>query len=280
MVEDIKEQSLIVRVDVETAGVWRAEQVASTLLAIDKIAARVGIASYISETCEAYDHVIRHMGMFGLLDKKPENWGKPKTPTDLEVRSGLASFISLMRNAGVNVKVTHLGVDFSFLVDDLSDILPVSSRAEIDRISMSSPGVWSLLLTGAIKSEGAFHFLEKIFDSIFYRESIKRKKAAEARLIESQAELNKANARKERARAKREEILAQQEKQSLILDYVVAVDSLILALRNCGFDNKQIYSVLRDRLMSDIDLLARHKSLGLINNIRVSISENTSDANL
>ena len=256
-----------VRVHVHTAGTWRAEQLAQTLLAIDRIATRVGIASYISQTCEAYDYVIRHMGMFGLMGKAPDEWEKPTTPTDVELRTDLAAFASTLRNVGVEVKVTHLGVHFLFLVEDLYELLPVSSRAEVEKIHMSSPGSWVLLLTGALKSEGAVTLLGKIFDSIFFRESTKRSKVAEARQKEAEADIAEAKARAENVSAHSHELSLRQQETDMFLDYAVAVDSLVSALRNAGFEHTQIQRIVQDRLTADIDLLARHKSMGLIESL-------------
>ena len=255
MAEETQETSYPVRIKVETGRNWRAEQLANTLLAIDRIAARVVIASYISETCEAYDHVIRHMGTFGLLGKGPESWEKPKLPTDLELRNDLAAFISSMRNVGVDVKITHLGVSYSFLVKDLSELLPVSCRAEVERISMSSPGGLDLLLNGSLKSEGAVRLLDKIYDSIFFRKEMKRERNAKV----CQAE----------AKARIDELAVHREECDLVLGIAVAVDSIVSALRNAGFDNGEIRKVVRDSLMADVDLLARHKSMGLIRELRL-----------
>ena len=57
------------RIRVRTAGVWRAEQVSSTLLAIDRICGRVALGSLLAETCEAYDWAIRSYGFLGFLGK-------------------------------------------------------------------------------------------------------------------------------------------------------------------------------------------------------------------
>ena len=279
MVEDIKEKSYPVRIKVKTGRNWRAEQLANTLLAIDRIAARVGIASYISETCEAYDHVIRHMGTFGLLGKGPESWEKPKSPTDLELRNDLAAFISAMRNVGVDVKVTHLGVSYSFLVEDLSELLPISCRAEIERISMSSPGDLDLSLN-ALKSEGAVRLLDKIYDSIFFRKQMKRERNAKVRQEEAKAEVDELAVDREKLAVDREKLAVHREECDLVLDIAVAVDSIVSALRNAGFDNSEIRKVVRDSLMADVDLLARHKSMGLIRDLTLQRLYEDSNANL
>lgn len=273
MVEETKETSYPVMIKVETGGNWRAEQLANTLLAIDRIAARIGIASYISETCEQYDHIIRHLGTFGLLGKEPEAWEKPKSPTDLELRNGLAAFISAMRNVGVDVKVTHLGVSYGFLVEDLSELLPLSCRAEIERIDISSPGKLALLLNGSLKSESAVRLLDKIFDSIFFHKEMKRERKAKARQAE-------AKARQEEAKAQADELAVHREECDLVLDIAVAVDSIVSALRNAGFDNSEIRKIVRDRLMADVDLLARHKSMGLIRDLTLQRLYRSSNADL
>lgn len=272
MTTELNAEPVLIRIAVETAAAWRVEQVADTLLALDRIVGRVGLASYISEVCESYDYVIRHMGTFGLLGEAPERWKEPTSPTDLELRSDLATFISTLRNVGVQVTVTPLGVGYKFLVDDLFDLLPYSSRAEVEHLKMNSPGSWSLL-SAALKSQGAFQLLEKIFDSIFYHGATRRQKAAQARAAEAQADIVEAEARKASVAADREELGLERDRNDFVLDYAVAIDSLTSSLRNAGFDNKQIQEVLRERLATDIDVLARHKSLGLVRNLTVRAIE-------
>ena len=257
-----------VRIQVQTGGIWRADQLARTLLAIDGISARGGVASYIAETCEAYDYVIKHLKMFGLLNQ-PKSWKKPKTPTDVEVRTKFAEFITVMRNVGVSARITQLGVKFQFQVDDLYDIVPTSGRAEIERISMSSPGEWLLLVSGALKSKSAVQLLDKIFDALFFKESTKRRKNAEARETEARARLIDAKAKETKARTDLIAVKVCREETRLLLDYTVAIDSLAASLRNAGFDNQGIQKVLRSRMEDDIQLLAVHKSLQLIKRIRV-----------
>jgi len=266
-----------IRIRLTTGGTWRAEQVARTLLAIDRIATRVGVASSISETCEAYDYVVRHMATFGLQGKLPAEWHEPKSPTEAELRTDLGVFASSLRNAGVELKISQLGVSFRFLVDDLYDLLPVSSRAEVEHIKMSSPGSWSLMLMGAIKSEGAARLLEKIFDSIFYPDATRRRAQAEASQAEAQAAEAHAKARSVELQATKEAFELRERQCSMVLDYAVAVDSLSLSLRNAGFDHNQIQKVVRDAITADLDLLARHKSLGLIESLtmeRIKVPQN------
>jgi len=280
MSEGKPSQPQSIRIHLTTAGTWRAEQVAQTLLAIDRIATRVGVASFISETCEAYDYVVRHMATFGLQGKLPAEWQEPKSPTDAELRSDLGLFASSLRNAGVELKISQLGVTFHFLVDDLYDLLPVSSRAEVEHIKMSSPGSWSLLLAGAIKSEGAARLLEKIFDSIFYRDATRRRAQAEASQAEAEATEAHAKARSAEVRVAKEALALRDRQCSMILDYAVAIDSLALSLRNAGFDHNQVQKVVRDAITADLDLLARHKSLGLIESLTMERIKEPKNANL
>jgi len=257
-----------IRIQVETAGIWRAEQVARTLLAIDGLASRVGMASYIAESCEAYDWAITSLGMFGLLER-PEKWKKPKSPSDLELRNGLGAFVSLMRNAGVSVDISRLGVRFSFLVDDVYDLVPVSARAEVEAIKMASPGSWSLLIPSALKSPAAVRLVEKLFDALFFHGAARRRSYAEARHAEAEAKHAEAKAKEAGAKASLAVVKARREEARLLLDYAVALDSLLAGLRNAGFDNNQIERVLNGRISDDMKLLGLHKSLGLITGLTV-----------
>ena len=257
----------IIRVHVRTAGTWRAEQVAQTLLAIDRIATRVGIATDIYETCETFDYVIRHMATFGLQGKLPAEWQEPNDPTDVMLRTDLGKFATALRNAGVEIRFSQLGVNFRFLTEDVYDLLPISSRAEIEHIKMASPGSWSILLGGAIKSKGAARLLEKIFDSIFYRDAVRRKADAEARIAEAHADKEEAEVRTANIRNESDAMALDDRKRDMILDYAVALDSLVSALLNAGFDHQQVQNVIRDAIIGDIDILARHKSMGLIESL-------------
>ncbi len=78
------------------------------------------------------------------------------------------------------------------------------------------------------------------------------------------------------AKAKREEALAtgtilklERQKVNLLFDYTVAIDSLTASLRNAGFDNADIKSALHARICKDIDVLSKHKSIGLLESVSV-----------
>jgi hypothetical protein len=94
---------------------------------------------------------------------------------------------------------------------------------------------------------------------------------AETRQVEANADISEANARKAHAEADVRELQVRHQKCDLILDYAVAVDSLVSALRNAGVEHTQIQRVVRDRLTADIDILARHKSLDLADGENLSV---------
>ena len=261
-------QAVPIRVRVKTDGLWRAEQVARTMLAVDGIVVRVAVASSIGEACEAYDWAIRTYGMLGFLGGKPETWEKPKTPSDLELRSALSRFVSLMRQAGIEVTFSELGAKYTVLADDLYQIVPTSYKAEIESIRMASPGSWSLLFANAMKSDQAVRLLEKVFDAMFFHSATKRKKMAEAREAEARAAIAKAQSREAQAKADTAIIRARREEMSLVLDCSVAVDSLVLTLQNAGFDTQQTLK-FRAKLDEDVRTVALQKSLGLLKRIAV-----------
>lgn len=268
--ESNKEESCFARIVVKTDGIWRASQVVDTLSALDGLSTRVAVASKIAEDCETFDYVISNLRALGLLQKGlPDQWDKAASSHDILARTDYVKFISLMRNIGVEVQQTTLGLKFLFHVSDLLDLAPKSSRPEIEHIKMASPGSWSLLLSGLLGTKQAVSLLEKIFDALFFHKSTKTKKEAEARDASANARITEAKAKEQEAKAEMACIKVHKEQTKIMLDYTIAIDSLVASLRNAGFEDKDLKSVLQDKVMADIDILSRYKSIGLIRNISV-----------
>jgi hypothetical protein len=118
-----------------------------------------------------------------------------------------------------------------------------------------------------LRSPAAGRLLDKIFDALFFRGSLKRKIRAEAREAEARARRTEAQTRVLNARADRALVKVRREETMLLLDYSVALDSLAMSLRNAGFDNAQIQRTVMGQLQGDINTLALHKSLGLITSV-------------
>jgi hypothetical protein len=258
------------RIVVRTGGAWRASQFAETLTALDGVATRVAVASQIAETCQQFDYVISNFRVLGLLEKgAPENWRKPDGPQDVIGRTDWVKFVSLMRTMGVGVDLAPDSLKFNFLVPDLLDLAPSSARPEIERIRMASPGTLSLLLTGILGKKQCVSLLERIFDFLVAPKAGRAKRAAEAREAKAKARLAEARAKQQETRVASELVRLQREQVNLLFDYTAAIDSLVITLRNAGFDNSVIKSALQDRVMKDIDVLCRQKSIGLIESVRI-----------
>jgi len=253
------------RLVVETNGVWRVNQIVEILTALDGITARVAVSVHLSEVCDAYDYIISNLHIMGLIQKGDiDKWGMAKTPSDQKVRNDYLSFISNLRKLGVQVQLTEVGAKFSFLTTDIIDIIPVSSRAEIEKINISSPGTFSIILSGLLGSALTKSFLDKIFDPIFFPQSTQMKKQAESREAI-------AKARKAEAEATKAEIENLDYINRVTLDISVTINNIALSLRNAGFPDNEIKSIVYDSIMRDIDVLARYKSLSMIKSIKAEI---------
>lgn len=267
-------QHLSARVLVQTGGVWRLPQLTAALNAIDGLSSRIAVAQHIAESCEEMNYVISNLRALGLLAKgKPDQWGETKYPTDLVGRKDYIEFVSLMCNAGVEVQLTDLGVKLSFAVSDLIDLVPSVNRPEIDRINMSSPGEWSIVLTDFLGSKEWVRLLERIFDALFYNRDTGKRKKAEARKAIAKARQEEAKAKHMEIDSELQGLTVASKRNDLILDYSVAVDSLVASLRNAGFADQEIRGILKEKLLQDIDTLSRFKSLGLIKSATVQMIE-------
>ena len=125
------------------------------------------------------------------------------------------------------------------------------------------------MVTNALRSETAYKLLDKIFYALFFREDLRRRVRAKTEQDEAKVRLTEASARETDARVIRELATARRQDAMAVLDYSVALDTLVVSLRNAGFDNAQIQRVLTTRMHDDIGTLAVHKSLGLIASLRV-----------
>ncbi len=150
-------------------------------------------------------------------------------------RNDYVDLLSSFRSYGVEVSSKEFGLKFSFAVDDLLDIAPLSSRPEIESISMSSPGEIILIISGGILvTKQAINLLVKIIDALKRKEEIKEKKIKH------------------------------------FYDYSVALDSFVGALRNAGFENNELKKLVRNVITKDIDTITRFISLGNIESISLS----------
>lgn len=258
------------RIVVFTNGIWRANQISEFMLALDGLSTRIAVALKISELCHSSDNLISNMRILGLLGKRKDFTGEfPSSPKEAFIRADFIDFVKNMRSVGIDVKPSSLGLKFSFGVKDLIDIAPISSRAEIESISMSSPGKWSLIISELLGTKEVFIFLEKIFDSIFFNKSIRMKKEGEGREALAKAKIVEEKVRESKAHSDLEQIKVYKEVNNLILDYNITIESLITTLRNSGFSDAEIKIVLTEKLIRDIDILARFNSIGLVEKIQI-----------
>lgn len=262
------------RIIIKTDSIWTAARLADYLRAIDRLVVTVGIADSVAATCEAYEHVYTHLKVYGLLTA--EGYSKPSDPFEIEVRDEYVEFSKQMRRIGVETSISHEGIKSRFLAADLYEHIPSHLKCEVESIKMASPGEIKLLTT-ILNSKFANGILEKIFDSLFFNDSFKRKEEAALRELEAKASLMEAMADKHRAEAVKAMAEALEAQSLATIDYTVALDSLHATLANAGIPQDQISNVVTSKLESEIKELAVARSLGLIKGIEI---EKVKDADI
>lgn len=264
---------------VRTDGVWRASQVSDALLTFDLLTARIGVALHIAETCDKYDYVLSNMEVFGLFEKKTTPLNYPSDPLDASSRSDFMNLLSKLRVIGVQPIKTDIGLTFSFVAADLAEIAPLSSRLEVQKIRMASPGVWSLLLSGLLGSRSTTGILHKLFDALFYPRSARRQRTAEARSAIAKARAEEATARQKEARAQLETASTKyllkriNASSNVLLDHTVPLDSIRASL-NGRFPSHEINKALAS-ITDPLERLTLYHSSGLIKSITIADREPT-----
>jgi hypothetical protein len=264
------ENELSFKISIKTDGVWRVNQMSEALEAIDGLVTRVLVASKIAEVCQEFSPVISELQIFGLLEKGQERkWNEAKDPADIITRSDFAKFFSLLKNAGVNVTQREFGLKLNFTSSDLREIAPLSSRPEIERITMASPGEWLLIISsGMIVTKQGINLLTKIFDALFFHNKMRK---TELREKEAKAKLEEIKANKEQLDLESKGMESREKQLKLFHDYTVAIDSLIASLRSVGFENDELKKIVEKMVTQDIDTISRYASLGNIENIKLDI---------
>src|SRR3989304_3506314 len=255
-----------VRIVVRASGVWRASQMSQALTAIDQICARVAIAVQIADLFEAYDWAVRSYGFFGFLGGAPSSWKKPRSPSDVTLRTALAEFVAAMRRVGVDVQPSQTGIKYALHVNDLLELVPVSSRLEIESIHMESPGAWTFV-TLALTSNLAVRHVKRIFSAIVSPQDTRRKIRAEADSAEVDVEIKRAIARKRHLDADQKSLELPRRSIPVIQDLAVAVDSLVMSLVNAGLPPHEIQRVLVRSLEDNSGTIAVLCNQGLIRSI-------------
>jgi hypothetical protein len=268
------ESESFARITVATDGVWRAHQVAEALTTLDRLTCRIGTVSMLTEICRTYDYVISNLRVLGLLRKgDPRNWGKVASPSQELARTDYVEFVSMMRRYGVEVEQTPVTLKFSLAVSDLLEVVPESSRLEIESLSMASPGKWLLTVSGALARKAFLAPAQQIFDALFFHRETRARKAAEAQAVLATARKINAEARERDAQAGLVDAKAAHQRATALLTYSKATDSLVASLRNAGFRQADIKAMLVTPLRDEIAVLTTHKCAGLITGIQLEVTE-------
>lgn len=270
------------RITVKTAGVWRASQIAEAFAAIDALCSRIAMGALIADALDQYEYVVSNLRALGLWGKEsPESWGEAERPTDIITRRDFVDFVRLMRNLGVDVQTTSIGLQFKFSIDDLLPMVSTSARPEVEHIRMSSPGEWSMLLPVVV--DRAVELLAKVFDSFRYPSIERKKRELELRKMEAGTEIEEEKAKQEQESTKQRAIETelkrldlQREHDIILFDHAVAVDSFIATLRNAGFNNAQLVH-LRTQVNGNIEALEKLHAKNLIEDISMSPVESEAE---
>jgi hypothetical protein len=267
------ENESFARITVATDGVWRAQQVAEALTTLDRLTCRIATVSMLTEICRTYDYVISNLRVLGLLKRgDAQRWSKPAGPMEELARTDYVEFISMMRRYGVEVEQTPVTLKFSLAVSDLMEVVPESSRLEIESLSMASPGKWLLTVSGALARKVFLAPAQQIFDALFFHRETRARKSAEAQAVLATVSRIQAEARKRDAEAGLVDAKAAQQRATALLTYSTATDSLVASLRNAGFRQADIKAMLVTPLREEIAVLTTHKCAGLITGIQIEVT--------
>jgi hypothetical protein len=262
------------RVLVKTQGLWRASQVADALTALDGLICRIATASALADYVQSQDYIINNLRVLGLLKKGgPDRWGKGSGGMAGVARTDYVSFVRDMRRHGVEVKRTPDTLKFSFVVSDLLEIVPVSSRLEIAEISMASPGKWVLTMAGLLAKKGLLEPVQKILDALLYYRPTFAKKEAEVRAIEATTKKTESEAGVLDSQADLVRAKAATERASAMLSYSKAIESVVASLRNAGFSPTDIKGMLAEPVRTAIATLSTQKATGLIEGVYLEVVE-------
>lgn len=242
------------------------------LMALDGMTCRIAAASALADYIQSQDYVISNLRVLGLLKKgAPQRWGKASGRAVDVARTDYASFIRDMRRHGVEVKRTPDTLKFSFLISDLLDVVPISSRLEIMQISMSLPGKWMLTMAGILAKKSLLEPVERIFDALFFYRPALAKRDAEAKATRAIAKKTEAEARMIDAEADLVRARIGSEMANALLGYGKALESVVASLRNAGFRQTEIRSTLVEPVQATIATLSTLKASGLVEGIYLQV---------
>jgi hypothetical protein len=263
-------EKAIARLTVGVSSVWRAYEVVETLAAIDSLCSHIAVVMDVSDQFEEFNYVISNLQVMGLLQKgPPSEWDRPRTPSDAITRKDYADFTERLRGSGVEAKHIDVGLSFAFTVDNLMDLVPKSARPEIERIQMSSPGEWALLLAGKLATTKCLQFLERMIGTILFLPEAQRERAAVARKVEAQADQEDARARKMHAEADLADLSVERERLKFLQDSTVAVDSILTQFRTAGFLPTQLKTLVEQPIYGSMEALARRALRGQIRSLSI-----------
>jgi hypothetical protein len=230
-------------------------------------------ASALADYVQSQDYIINNLRVLGLLRKGgPDQWGKGSGGGMADVaRTDYVGFIRDMRRHGVEVKRTPDTLRFSFVVSDLLEIVPISSRLEVSEISMASPGKLVLTLVGLLAKKSLLEPVAKIFDALLYYRPTFARKQAEVRGIEATSRKVESEARVLDAKADLVHAKAATEKARAMLGYGRAVESVAASLRNAGFNQADIKAILAEPVQAAIATLSTQKASGLIEGVFLEV---------
>lgn len=257
----------IARLVVKTQGVWRTGQLVEAMTALDGLTGRVRAASLLAQYLEEKSYVTSNLRALGLMGKELEDWGQAPGGLAGQSRSEYVEFVTEMRRAGVEVLRRGDSVVYEFSVADLLDLVAPAYRLEIEQISMSSPGVWSFVMTGMSAVPRAIPLLKNLFDALFFRREALAARQADVRSKRAQARREEARARREEARTKVVEARAVVAQTQAVLDYSGVLFELVEGLRTAGFPESGISTMVASPIQRDIDILARYRASGQIEQV-------------
>ena len=276
LVRDCEEQGMasdVIRVVVATAGVWSAHQLQTAVGALDGLVCRLAAASLIAEVASRYEAQFANWRAFGLLTRRPSNWGDSTAGTEALARNDFLEFATALRRHGIILKPTEMSWELEFSVGDLLELVPVRRRLEVEFLELGSPGLMSFLLSG-FKEDSKFCdvFLHLINHLFHYKEMRQLMKVAR-QYAKAHALAERGRAEQELAKARLYHLRVLREEQSLQrvsgpagiqVDSDTKIQEQNQVLIQAGILPSDIKRLLLEPNEQDVSVLCRLKCEGLL----------------
>lgn len=261
------------RIVTATAGVWSAHQLHAAIQALDSLVCRLAITSMIAEVVSRYEAQFANWRAFGLLTRRPSEWGDSSAGTEALARNDFLEFANALRRHGITLKPTELSWQLEFSVDDLLQLIPLRNRLEVEFVELGSPGLASFLLPGFKQDSKFADVLVHLINHIFHFKEMQKLMKIACQYAEAHALAAGARAEEKMVKARLAHLQLLRDEQSMQqlpatksvqIDYDAKVQEQNQNLIQAGVLPSDIKRLVVDPNERDVNVLCRLKCEGLL----------------